>query len=96
MRGYYLGRYRDKNLLVAQTEVWWLPFGFSKRWGGTLFGGLGTVAPTFRQLRLDQIHWAVGGGARLLFFQKEDVYLRADLGVTREGTGLYFSLGEAF
>ena len=96
MRGYYAGRYRDKNMLAAQAELRWLPFGFSKRWGGTLFGGLGTVAPTFRQLRLDQVRWAVGGGARFLFFQKKDVYFRADLGFTWEGTGLYFSLGEAF
>lgn len=96
MRGYYLGRYRDKNLLAAQAELRWLPFGFSKRWGGTLFGGLGTVAPTVSQLQLNQVRWAVGGGVRFLFFQRKDVYLRADFGVTREGTGLYFSLGEAF
>lgn len=96
MRGYYLGRYRDKNLLAAQAELRWLPFGFSKRWGGTLFGSLGTVAPTVSQLQLNRVRWAVGVGARFLFFQKKDVYLRADLGFTREGTGLYFSLGEAF
>jgi outer membrane protein assembly factor BamA len=96
MRGYYLGRYRDKNLLAAQAELRWLPFGFSKRWGGTLFGSLGTVAPTVSQLQLNQVRWAAGGGVRFLFFQKKDVYLRADVGVTREGAGLYFSLGEAF
>ena len=96
MRGYYMGRYRDKNLLAAQAELRWLPFGFSRRWGGTLFGGLGTVAPTIGQLQLNQLRWAAGGGVRFLFFQKKDVYLRADLGITREGTGLYFSLGEAF
>ncbi len=96
MRGYYLSRYRDKNLLAAQAELRWLPFRFSKRWGGTVFGSLGTVAPTINQLQIRQVRWAVGGGARFLFFQKKDVYLRADLGFTREGTGLYFSLGEAF
>lgn len=96
MRGYYLGRYRDKNLLAAQAELRWLPFGFSKRLGGTLFGSLGTIAPTVSQLQLNQVRWAAGGGIRFLFFQKKDVYLRGDLGFTREGTGLYFSLGEAF
>lgn len=96
MRGYYMGRFRDKNLLVLQSEIRWLPFGFSKRWGGTLFGGLGTVAPELGKLRLDQTKWAVGGGVRFLFFQKKDVYLRGDLGITREGTGIYISLGEAF
>ncbi len=96
MRGYYLGWYRDKNLLAMQTEMRWLPFGFSKRWGGTVFAGLGTVAPSLDAIRLSQFRWAVGGGVRFLFFQRKDVYLRADVGITREGTGLYFSLGEAF
>ncbi|WP_461148221.1 BamA/TamA family outer membrane protein [Spirosoma pulveris] len=96
MRGYYLGRYRDKNLLAAQAELRWLPFAFSRRWGGTLFGGIGTVAPTVSQVQFNRVRWAVGGGVRFLFFQKKDVYLRADLGITREGTGIYFSLGEAF
>ncbi|MBN8826909.1 MULTISPECIES: BamA/TamA family outer membrane protein [unclassified Spirosoma] len=96
MRGYYLGRYRDKNLLAAQAELRWLPFTFSRRWGGTLFGGLGTVAPQVRSFHFNQIRWAVGGGLRFLFFQKKDVFLRADLGITQEGTGFYLSLGEAF
>ncbi|GAB3945627.1 BamA/TamA family outer membrane protein [Spirosoma harenae] len=96
MRGYYLGRYRDKNLIAMQTEIRWLPFSFSKRWGGTVFAGLGTVAPTLDKIQFNQFRWAVGGGLRFLFFQRKDVFLRADVGVTREGTGLYFSLGEAF
>ncbi|GAB3934316.1 BamA/TamA family outer membrane protein [Larkinella terrae] len=96
MRGYYLGRYRDKNVLATQAEIRWLPFGFSKRWGGSLFAGLGTVAPSVASVQLNHVRWAAGGGVRFLFFQKKDVFLRADLGVTREGTGFYISLGEAF
>lgn len=96
MRGYYLGRYRDKNVLAGQAEFRWLPFGFSRRWGGTLFAGLGTVAPTLHSFQVNQVRWAAGGGVRFLFFQKKDIFLRADLGVTREGTGFYISLGEAF
>lgn len=96
MRGYYLGRYRDKNMLSIQAEMRWLPLPFSRRWGATIFGGVGTVFPEINQLQLDWVRWAAGGGLRFLLFQKKDVYLRADLGITREGTGLYFSLGEAF
>ncbi|RRB01206.1 BamA/TamA family outer membrane protein [Larkinella rosea] len=96
MRGYYLGRYRDKNVLATQAELRWLPFGFSKRWGGTVFAAMGTVAPSVGAVQLNHIRWAAGGGVRFLFFQKKDVFLRADLGITREGTGLYISLGEAF
>jgi hypothetical protein len=96
LRGYYQGRYRDKNLMAIQAEVRWLPFGFSRRWGGTAFAGLGTVAPTLATFRKDQFRWTVGGGVRFLFFQRKDVYLRGDVGLTAEGTGIYFSLGEAF
>jgi hypothetical protein len=96
LRGYYQGRYRDKNLMAIQGELRWLPFGFSHRWGGTVFAGLGTVAPTLSEFQKDKLRWTVGGGVRFLFFQRKDVYLRGDIGVTAEGTGIYFSLGEAF
>lgn len=96
MRGYYLGRYRDKVLLAGQVELRWLPFSFSKRWGGNTFAALGTVAPSVSNLQIRQVQWAAGAGVQFLLFPRKDVFLRADLGVTREGTGLYFSLGEAF
>lgn len=96
LRGYYLGRYRDKNLLSAQAEVRWLPFGFSKRWGGALFAGAGSVAPTAGDFRLNQFRWAAGGGLRFAIFPKKDVFIRGDIGFTREGRGVYISLGEAF
>jgi hypothetical protein len=39
MRGYYTGRFRDKNQIAAQTELRFLPLplGFSKRLGATVF-----------------------------------------------------------
>lgn len=96
MRGYYLGRYRDKNLVAAQVEARWLPFAFSKRWGGALFAGAGGVAPTVGDFRLDGFRWAAGGGIRFAIYPKKDVYIRGDVGFTREGRGFYISLGEAF
>jgi len=96
MRGYYLGRYRDKTLLAGQAELRWLPFGFSKRWGGSVFAALGTVAPSAAALQSKNVQWAGGAGLRFLLFRSKDVFLRGDVGFTREGTGFYFSLGEAF
>lgn len=96
LRGYYLGRYRDKALLSAQVEARWLPFRFSKRWGGALFAGAGSVAPRVGDFRLDQFRWAAGGGLRFAIFPKKDVFIRGDVGFTREGRGIYISLGEAF
>jgi hypothetical protein len=96
LRGYYLGRYRDKTLLTTQAEVRWLPFGFSKRIGGNVFGGLGTVAPTLADVQARYVRWVAGFGLQFLLLPSKDAYLRGDLGFTREGTGIYFSLGQAF
>ena len=96
MRGYYLGRYRDRHLLASQVEYRWLPFGFSKRFGGTLFLSTGAVAPTVPDLA--QTRWQVsgGGGIRFLLFPDKDIYTRFDVGFTREGPGYYLYIGEAF
>lgn len=96
MRGYYQGRYRDKNLLAAQAEYRWLPFPFSKKFGGVVFGGLASVAPYIDQFRFSQIRPAGGAGIRYLLFPKKDIFLRLDVGFTKEGPGFYLYTGEAF
>ena len=93
MRGYYLGKYRDKNMFGLQAEHRWLPFGFSKRLGGAIFGGIGSVSPS---LDFNKILWTAGGGLRFLIFPKRDVYTRFDVGVNPDGYGFYFFIGEAF
>jgi hypothetical protein len=95
MRGYYLGRYRDRNLIAAQVEYRFLPFPFSKRFGGVLFMGAGTVFPEISQA-LRRPVWAGGAGFRFLLFRQKDIYMRVDLGFTQEGIGPYFFIGEAF
>ncbi len=93
MRGYYLGRYRDKNMLALQAEHRWLPFKFSKRLGGALFAGIGSVSPN---LNFDKILWTAGGGLRVLLFPQRDVYTRLDVGLNPDGYGIYLFIGEAF
>jgi hypothetical protein len=46
MRGYYLGRYRDKNYVAAQAEYRFLPFGFSNP-NVVLPGVLAIQSPSF-------------------------------------------------
>jgi hypothetical protein len=96
MRGYYQGRYRDKNMLAAQVEYRILPFSFSKRWGAAVFAGTAAVAPELKAFQLDKTQFAGGAGLRYLLFRKKDIYLRLDVGFTREGPGFYFFTGEAF
>ncbi|MBC7903443.1 MAG: BamA/TamA family outer membrane protein [Gemmatimonadaceae bacterium] len=96
MRGYYYGRYRDKNMLAGQVEYRLLPFSFSKRIGATIFAGTAVVAPEIGSFRTDNLKLAGGAGLRYLLFPKKDIFLRFDVGFTREGFGFYFFTGEAF
>jgi hypothetical protein len=96
MRGYYLGRFRDKNLFTSQAEYRFLPFGFSKRLGAAAFISTATVAPSAKSLFSSSFKMAGGVGARYLIFKSKDIFVRFDLGFTREGSGYYFYIGEAF
>lgn len=96
MRGYYLGRFRDRNLLAGQVEYRWLPFSFSKRFGGAAFFSMGTVAPRLGNLNFHDIKPAGGAGIRFLLFKKKDIFTRIDVAFTEEGPGYYFFIGEAF
>lgn len=96
MRGYYLGRFRDTHLISAQAEYRILPFAFSKRLGAAVFASAGAVAPGLNAFQMRHTRVAGGFGLRYLLFPKKDIYLRFDLGFTKEGTNLYIFNGEAF
>ena len=96
MRGYYTGRLRDRNYIAAQTEYRFLPLPFSKRLGAVAFLGAGVVAPEIGAFRARDIRPAGGLGLRYLLFPAKDIFVRLDLGITQEGTGIYFFTGEAF
>lgn len=96
MRGYYLGRYRHNTLIATQVEYRFLPLPFSKRFGATLFGGLGTVSPSLTDVRWNQFKASGGAGARFLLFREKDIFVRFDVAATSEGLGYYIYIGEAF
>lgn len=96
MRGYYLGRYRDNNLLAGQVEYRMLPFPFAKRWGAAAFMATGSVFGESEALQLNDFVVAGGAGLRFLLFPKKDIYTRLDFAFTAEGPGIYFFIGEAF
>jgi outer membrane protein assembly factor BamA len=92
MRGYYEGRYRDKKLLVIQTEyripiVW--------RFGGALFAGAGDVAPTLGKFTLHTIKPSYGFGLRYLFDPVEKMCIRIDFGFGKGTSGMYITANEA-
>ena len=96
MRGYYLGRYRDQNLVAAQLEYRILPFSFSKKWGASVFLATGQVYGTQTTFEWNAMLPTAGAGIRYLIFPEKDIYTRIDLAFTREGSGVYFFIGEAF
>lgn len=98
MRGYYLGRFRDKNLLATQLEFRMLPLplNFTNRIGASVFAGSGTVFPDFSRASIHKAVWSGGVGLKFLLFPKKDIYTRFDLAFTNEGRGFYLIIGEAF
>lgn len=98
MRGYYLGRYRDKNQLASQLEYRFLPLplGFSDRFGAVAFGGAGTVFNNEDGPSVNDLVFSAGAGLRYLLFPKRDIYTRLDVAFTKEGPGIYIFIGEAF
>ncbi len=96
MRGYYLGRYRDNNLIAGQVEYRMLPFPFAKRFGAAGFIAAGSVFNKPEELQLNKFVLAGGAGIRFLLFPQKDIYTRLDFAFTAEGLGIYFFIGEAF
>jgi hypothetical protein len=97
MRGYYNGRYRDRNYIAAQTE---LRLRLNDRFGIVGFAGTGTVfAGTFSP---DLLKPNYGGGLRYFFDVEKGLSVRLDYGFgeQRPGesrqSGFYIGLGEAF
>ncbi len=98
MRGYFLGRFRDRNQLSAQVEYRMLPLklGFTDRWGATVFTSAGSVFDRVDNWESDKLRWAAGAGIRFLLFQKKDIWARLDYAYTPDENGLYITIGEAF
>lgn len=94
MRGYYDGRYKDKNLLVLQTEfrlpVW-------RRFGIAAFGSMGDVNNKLAEISLADFKFSYGGGIRFALNKREKMNLRFDYGIGQgKQKGFYIQFGEAF
>ena len=97
MRGYYNGRFRDRNLLAGQTE---LRYRMGERFG--IVGFLGTGEVFNKEFSTGQLKPNYGGGLRYFFDVQKGLSVRIDYGVgeKRPGesrqNGVYVGLGEAF
>jgi len=94
MRGYYNGRYRDKQLLVFQAEY---RIKLYKRIGLAFFGDAGNVGHTSSDFTFGDLKYSYGGGLRIRLNKSEKLNLRLDYGVGQGNNhGFYLQLGEAF
>lgn len=94
MRGYYEGRYADKNLLAFQSE---LRFPLYKRFGMVTFAGVGKVGPTLKDVFIpNHLKPSIGAGLRFALSPKEKLHLRVDAGFGNKSNGTYLNMGEAF
>ncbi len=93
MRGYFQGRFRDKNYYALQTElrlhVW-------KEIGGTIFISTGDVSPSFNSFKLVNAKYSFGFGFRYRFDKKEKLDARVDMGFGKNTSGIYFGIEQAF
>lgn len=91
MRGYYEGRYRDKNLVEGQIE---LRQHIKKRHGAVAWVALANVFPSFDEIAWRKVLPNVGVGYRWEF--KKGINVRVDYGLTKNGSGFIFNINEAF
>ncbi|QJX48904.1 BamA/TamA family outer membrane protein [Hymenobacter taeanensis] len=93
LRGYYEGRFRDRQLLAVQAELrrhlFW-------RFNGVVFGGLGQVGNTVGALVQRAPKASAGAGLRFAFNRQDRLNIRLDYGRGAGSSGVYFSIGEAF
>lgn len=93
MRGFPYARYIDKQSSSIQGE---LKYKLTKKWGLSLFGGVGWIASTPDQLFRKPMIPTVGTGVRYLIAEKEAMYLGMDVAVGPGSKAVYFRVGEWF
>lgn len=93
IRGYAMGRYQDRRMLVGQAEyrreLFW-------RFGAVGFFGAGAVAEKFSKLSASKILPGGGLGVRFTLAKQNHINLRFDYAWGKESSALYVSLGESF
>lgn len=93
MRGYYSGRFMDRNLAAFQAEyrlpVFW-------RLGLVGFAGLGGVSDSLNNFRLNDLKYSVGFGIRFKILPRDGTNVRIDIAFGDNTSGLYFTALESF
>jgi len=93
MRGFYEGRYRDRSLMMIQTEyrapLFW-------RLGAVAFISAGDVANKLSDFNVSEFKLAYGGGLRVMIDKKQKINVRLDIGWADPKPNFYLTVTEAF
>ncbi len=93
MRGYFEGRYRERNLVLLQAEyrapLFW-------RIGLAGFVSYGSVSHSLASFQLKDFRYTLGGGLRFLLDKEKKINIRLDAGFGKNTSGYYLTIGEAF
>lgn len=94
MRGYFSGRYRDKNMITFQAEY---RFPLFWRFGAVGFAGFGDVAREIDEFQMNEFKYTFGVGFRFMFDTQERINARLDIGFGKgRNSGIYALVVEAF
>ncbi|MBT9394679.1 outer membrane protein assembly factor [Hymenobacter sp. NST-14] len=93
MRGYYEGRYLDRNYAAAQVEY---RRPLTNRFGVVGFASVGRVAARLRDFDFQGLHPAAGAGLRFKLVKAENLNLRFDAAFGDSGGTFYLNVAEAF
>ena len=93
LRGYEIGRYRDRTMLAAQAEY---RFPLRGRFGAVAFAGTGKIAPSFGEMDKAPTLPSVGVGLRYLASPRARVNVAFDMARGRDETTAYIYVKEAF
>jgi hypothetical protein len=100
LRGYTLGRFRDKELVTAVMEYRHMfkrkrvnkKGNYNSRWGYVAWIGTGSVAPKIIEMK----NWLPNGGAGIRFEVRDRMNIRVDAGIGKKEHGFYVTFKEAF
>ncbi len=100
LRGFYEGRFRDSQYVALQGEY---RFPIAWRFAGTVFGAVGQMGPTLKEMKINHkdIKASWGLGLRFIADKTEHVTVRLDMGFNNETNfkafdNVYLQIKEAF
>lgn len=93
MRGFYEGRFRSGNLLLAQAEYRAKVY---RRYGAVFFVNAATLGQNVGNMADGKVHAAAGAGLRYYFDTEKKIHVRLDAAFSNQRPAFYFTIGEAF